>query len=76
MNSIIDWTTDNHMVCNPVKCKEVIFRKRNKGVDVFQPIFDIPQCDSIKILGIKFDPNCRFIEHVREIMCKVNHHYM
>ena len=62
------------MLCNPSKCKELIFRKKERSGTRLQyaPINNIPQCDSLVLLGLTFQPNCKFSEHVRLKLTKAN----
>ena len=64
----LSWNLNNQMLCNPSKCKELIFRKKESSGTRHQyaPINNIPQCDSLVLLGLTFQPNCKyFCEHVR-----------
>ena len=62
------------MLCNPSKCKELIFRKKESSGTRHQyaPINNIPQCDSLVLLGLTFQPNCKFSEHVKLKLIKAN----
>ena len=60
--------------CNLSKCKELIFRKKDSSGTHHQyaPIKNIPQCDSLVLLGLTFQLNCKFSEHVRLKITKAN----
>ena len=62
------------MLCNPSKCKELIFRKKESSGTRHQyaSINNIPQCDSLVLLGLTFQPNCKFREQVRLKLTKGN----
>ena len=62
------------MLCNPSKCKELTFRKKESSGTRHQyaPINNIPQCDSLVLLGLTFQPNCKFSEHIRLKLIKAN----
>ena len=62
------------MLCNPSKCKELIFRKKESSGARYQytSINNIPQCDSLVLLGLNFQPNSKFSEHVRLKLTKAN----
>ena len=62
------------MLCNPSKCKELIFsKKESSGTrQLYAPINNIPQCDSLVLLRLTFQPNCKFSEHVRLKLTKAN----
>lgn len=50
-DDFLGWSKDNHMSCNPSKCKELIFVKKNTNVN-YLPVKDIPQCNSLLLLGV------------------------
>ena len=62
------------MPCNPSKCKELIFRKKESSDTRHQyaPINNIPQCDSLVLLELTFQPNCKFSDQVRRKLIKAN----
>ena len=60
------------MICNPSKCKEIIFRKKGFIQDIAQ-VNNIPQCTELPILGVTFQQNCKqYSEHVRAKFIKAN----
>ena len=59
------------MRCNPSKCKELIIRKKGH-MDNYDSILNISQCNSLLILGLTFQPHCRFELHVKNKLCKAN----
>ena len=59
------------MICNPSKCKELIFRKKGFTQDI-APVNNIPQCAKLTILGVTFQENCKYSEHVRGKLIKAN----
>ena len=59
------------MICNPLKCKEIIFRNKGFIQDISQ-VNDIPQCTEPPILGVTFQENCKYSEHVRAKLIKTN----
>ena len=58
------------MICNPSKCKEIIFRKKGFIQDSAQVLNNIPQCTELPILGVTFQENCKYSEHVRVKLIK------
>ena len=52
------------MICNPSKCKEIIFHKKGFIQDIAQAN-NIAQCTELLILGVMFQENCKYSEHVR-----------
>ena len=62
---------ENSMICNPSKCKEIIFRKKGFIQDIAQ-VNNIPQCTELPILGVTFQENCKYSEHVRAKLIKAN----
>ena len=59
------------MICNSSKCKEIICRKKGFIQDIVQ-VNNIPQCTELPILGVTFQENCKFSEHVRAKLIKAN----
>ena len=59
------------MICNPLKCKEIIFRKKGFIQDIAQ-VNNIPQCTELSILGVTFQENSKYSEHVRSKLIKAN----
>ena len=59
------------MNCNPLKCKEIISRKKGFIQDIAQ-VNNIPQCTKLLILGVTFQENCKYSEHVRAKLIKAN----
>ena len=59
------------MICNPSKSKEIIFRKEGFIQDIAQ-VNNIPQCTKLPILGVTFQENCKYSEHVRAKLIKAN----
>ena len=59
------------MICNPSKCKEIIFRKKGFIQDIAQ-VNNIPQCTELPILGVTFQENCKYSELVRAKLIKAN----
>ena len=71
IRQFIGWTETNYMNCNSSKCKELVFRKKGH-TDVYSTISGIPQCTELKIVGLTFQPNCRFDIHVKSKLVKAN----
>ena len=46
------------MICDPLKCKEVIFHKKGFIQDIAQ-VNNILQCTELPILGVMFQENCK-----------------
>lgn len=59
------------MICNPWKCKEIIFRTKGFIQDIAQ-VNDIPPYTKLPILGVTFQENCKYSEHVRAKLIKAN----
>ena len=51
------------MPCNIAKCRELVAQKKNKA-DTF-PVNGLKQVNTLKILGVTFQENNRFNEHVK-----------
>ena len=37
VEELLTWTNNNKMVCNPAKCKELVFRKSNYNDNIYRP---------------------------------------
>ena len=59
------------MMCNPSKCKELIFRKKGFSQDLAL-VSNIPQITELPFLGVMFQENCKYSEHVRAKLIKAN----
>ena len=59
------------MICNPSKCKELVVSKKNNNMQYGQ-IYNIPQCNSLSLLGANLQSICNFSEHVRQKLVKAN----
>ena len=71
VNQFIIWSKENGMICNPSKCKEIIFRKKGFIQDIAQ-VNNIPQCTKLAILGVTFQENYKYSEHVRAELIEEN----
>ena len=60
------------MICNPSKCKELVVRKNNNNTRYNEQICNIPQCNSLSLLGVKLQSNYKFSEYVRPKLVKAN----
>ena len=70
MGQFLTWSKDDSMICYPSNCKELIFRK---GFSQDIPLVNkIPQCTELPILGVTFQENCKYSEHVRAKLIKAN----
>ena len=56
------WTQENKMKCNPEKCKELIISKKGFN-EVILPLYNIPRCTSVVVLGMTFQENGKFSMH-------------
>ena len=71
VDQFLIWSKENSMICNPSKCKEIIFRKKGFIQDIAQ-VKNIPQCTELRILVVTFQENCKYSEHVRAKLIKAN----
>ena len=67
----LNWSRENNMICNPSKCKELVVRKKNNNTK-YEQICNIPQCNSLSLLCVTLQSNCKFSEHVRLKLVKAN----
>ena len=65
------WSENNCMSSNSSKCKELTIRKKGYN-DHLVSVNNIPQCKELPILGVTFQDNCRFTNHVRGKLIKAN----
>ena len=61
----LSWSRENNMTCNSSKCKELVVRKKNNNTQ-YEQICNIPQCNSLSLLGFTLQSNCKFSEHARQ----------
>jgi len=59
------------MLCNLSKLKEVTILKKGSH-ELYPPIFGIPSCTYVSILGVTFQSNCKFNAHVKNKLVKAN----
>ena len=72
VDEFLTWTNNNKIVCNPVKCKELVFRKSNYNDNIVQ-IHNIQQCNELLLLlGVTFQSNCKYNLHVKSKLLKAN----
>ena len=71
VDEFLTWTNNNKMVCNPVQCKELVFRKSNYNDNIAQ-IHNIEQCNELLLLGVTFQSNCKYNLHVKSKLLKAN----
>ena len=70
VGQFLAWS-NNNMNCNPGKCKELIFHKKGFNQSL-PPVYNIPQCIELPILGITFQDNCKYSKHVQNKLLKAN----
>ena len=70
VDQLLIWSKENSMICNPSKCKEIIFRKKGFIQDIAQVNTCIPQCTELPISGVTFQENCKYSGHVRAKLTK------
>ena len=59
------------MKCNTSKCKELVLKKKGQQHS-FNEIYDISQHDTLTILGVTFQSDCKFTKHVKTKLYKAN----
>ena len=73
INQFVRWAGQNTMNSNSTKCKELImYKKRHPAAEAYNSILGIPQTITLTILGLTFQPNCKFSTHLKEKLCKAN----
>ena len=58
------------MPCNIAKCRKLVTQKKNKADTV--PVNGLKQVNKLKILGVTFQENNRFNEHVKTKLMEAN----
>ena len=71
VGQFLTWSQDNDMICNSHKCKELIFRKKEFN-QVILPVYNIPQCVDLSVLGMTFQENCKYSLHIKAKLLKAN----
>ena len=72
INQFVRWAGQNRMNSNSTKCKELIMYKKGHTAEAYNSILGIPQTSTVTILGLTFQPNCKFSTHLKEKLCKAN----
>ena len=72
INQFVRWAGQNRMNSNSTKCKELIMYKKRHTAEAYNSILGIPQTSTLTILGLTFQPNCKFSTHLKEKLCKAN----
>ena len=70
----ISWSSTNYMPCNLSKCKELVLKK--KGQANPSPIGNIEQAEFLVLLGVTFQGNGRFTEHIQRKPFEANNFYI
>ena len=70
-NSVLKWYKDNYLLSNPEKLNAIGIKQRNENKQINIKIGDqaIKTTDNIKLLGVNFDDNLIFSQHISEL-CK------
>ena len=71
VKQFLNWSDRNHMICNPDKCKELVFSTSN-NVNNYPSISGIPLCNKLLLLGVTFQSDCKFSTHVKNKLTKAN----
>ena len=72
VNQFVWWAGQNRVNSNSTKCKELIMYKKGYTAEAYNSILGIPQTSEVTILGLTFQPNCKFSTHLKEKLCKAN----
>ena len=67
----MDWTNNDRMKCNRAKYKELVIRKKCND-SVYPEMFNNKQYDRVTLLGVTFQSNCKFPEHVKAKLWETN----
>ena len=70
VGQFLRWLENSCMSSNSSTCKRLTIRKI--GYNQLVSMNNIPQCKEFPILGVTFQDNCRFTNHVRGKLIKAN----
>lgn len=70
-NKTMTWSKENNMSCSPKICKELTFRRKGNNSS-YNPVFAIPQCSSLVLLGVAIQSDCKFWALVNLKLIKAN----
>jgi hypothetical protein len=66
---VLSWAANNHLIINPQKTKELVFRRpRVQYFHLPNAVDNIEQVNSAKLLGVLFQSNFKMDSHVQFIM--------
>ena len=71
VRTFMEWSEKNCMSSKSKKCKEQVIRKKS-CMNVFTPVFGIPQTCQLSVLGLISQDSCRFDCHVHVKLVKAN----
>ena len=67
--NIKQWATDNKMILNITKTKEIVFRRPNPRLSLHpSPLPDIEQVKVAKLLGVVLSERLHFDDHVLAVL--------
>ena len=58
------------MKCNPIKSKELVFRKKRHTDVYIDTISNIPQCSELTVLELNFQQDCCLDKYVKSKLGK------
>jgi len=70
-NQFVRWAGQNRKNSNSTKCQGLIMHKKGYTAEAYNSILGIPQTTEITILGLTFQPNCKFSAHLKERLCNL-----
>ena len=70
ISQYLSWSSTNCMPCNLSKCKELVLKK--KGQVNPSPIGNMVQAESLVLLGVTFQGNGRFTQHIKRKLLEAN----
>ena len=72
ISQYLSLSSTNYMPCNLSKCKELVLKKNSKGQANPSPIGNIEQTEFLVLLGVTFQDNDRFTEHIKRKLFEAN----
>jgi hypothetical protein len=71
MSNLVRWSTENKLVINLLKTKEMVFHRPNPRLFIPPPPLsvDIESIYVFKLLGVTLCPDLQFGEHISKVSC-------
>ena len=71
VEEFMTWANCNSIKCNPNKCKELFIKKKGNSTS-YTVACNIPQRDTLELLSLTFQNDCKFSVHAKAKLRKAN----